>query len=201
MFACSSKRAFSSTMQTACLPRSAASISAGTSGESALVRYTVCLIASTSGVVDGLLDEALDRAGEGIVGVVDEDVTLAHRREDVGLRAVLAEQPGLRDRSVRRVAKLTEPRDADDVPEVAEVKWAGDGVDLALLDSQRVDELLAQPVAHLRRDLEPHDLAESAPAQLLLDRLDDVVGLVGDVVVGIAGDPEGGVIEDLHAGE
>ena len=49
MLARSSKRAFSSTMQTACLPRSAASISDGTSGESALVRYTVCLIASTWG--------------------------------------------------------------------------------------------------------------------------------------------------------
>ena len=36
-------------MQTACLPRSEARISAGTSGESSLVRYTVCLIASTSG--------------------------------------------------------------------------------------------------------------------------------------------------------
>ena len=36
-------------MQTACLPRSAARISAGTSGESSLVRYTVCLIASTFG--------------------------------------------------------------------------------------------------------------------------------------------------------
>ena len=36
-------------MHTACLPRSAASIRFGTSGESALVRYTVCLIASTSG--------------------------------------------------------------------------------------------------------------------------------------------------------
>ena len=49
MFACSSKRAFSSTMQTACLPRSEARISDGTRGESSLVRYTVCLIASTSG--------------------------------------------------------------------------------------------------------------------------------------------------------
>ena len=38
MFACSSKRAFSSTMQTACLPRSAARISDGTSGESSRVR-------------------------------------------------------------------------------------------------------------------------------------------------------------------
>ena len=36
-------------MQTACLPRSEARISDGTSGESSLVRYTVCLIASTSG--------------------------------------------------------------------------------------------------------------------------------------------------------
>ncbi len=49
MLASSSKRAFSSTMQTACLPRSEARISDGTSGESSLVRYTVCLIASTSG--------------------------------------------------------------------------------------------------------------------------------------------------------
>ena len=36
-------------MQTACLPRSVARMSAGTSGESSDVRYTVCLIASTSG--------------------------------------------------------------------------------------------------------------------------------------------------------
>ena len=45
----SSKRAWSSTRATACLPRSVASISAGTIGESSLVRYTVCLIASTLG--------------------------------------------------------------------------------------------------------------------------------------------------------
>ena len=49
MFWRSSKRAFSSTRQTACLPRSAARISDGTSSESSDVRYTVILIASTSG--------------------------------------------------------------------------------------------------------------------------------------------------------
>ena len=49
MFARSSKRALTSTTQTACLPRSTARIRAGTSGESSLVRYTVCLIASTFG--------------------------------------------------------------------------------------------------------------------------------------------------------
>ena len=36
-------------MQTACLPRSAALISDGTSAESSEVRYTVILIASTLG--------------------------------------------------------------------------------------------------------------------------------------------------------
>ena len=49
MFARSSKRALSSTRHTACLPRSVAVMSAGTSGDSSDVRYTVCLIASTSG--------------------------------------------------------------------------------------------------------------------------------------------------------
>ena len=47
----------------------------------------------------GLLDEALDRGGERVVGMMDEDVRFAGRREDVGLRAVLAEQPRLRDRA------------------------------------------------------------------------------------------------------
>ena len=45
----SSPRALISTRQTVCLPRSDASISAGTSGVSSLVRYTVDLIAITSG--------------------------------------------------------------------------------------------------------------------------------------------------------
>ena len=49
MFRRSSKRALSSTRQTACLPFSAASISDGTSAESSEVRYTVILIASTFG--------------------------------------------------------------------------------------------------------------------------------------------------------
>ena len=40
------------------------------------------------GVGDRLLDEALDRGRERVVGVVDEDVALAHRREHVGLLAL-----------------------------------------------------------------------------------------------------------------
>ena len=62
-------------------------------------------------------------------------------------------------------------------------------------------QLVAQALAHPGVDLEPHDLAEAAPAQLLLDRLQQVVGLVGDVVVGVAGDPEERVVEHLHPRE
>ena len=49
MFARSSPRALISTTTTTCLPASAASMSASTISESPLVRYKVCLIASTRG--------------------------------------------------------------------------------------------------------------------------------------------------------
>ena len=39
-------------------------------------------------------------------------------------------------------------------------------------------------------DLEPHDLAEAPAAQLGLDGLQQVVGLVGDLEVGVARDAE-----------
>ena len=65
-----------------------------------------------------------------------------------------------------------------------------DLVELAVLDLQRGRQLLAQPGAHRALDLEADHLAEAAAAKLLLDRLEEVVRLVGHVVVGVAGDPE-----------
>ena len=53
----------------------------------------------------------------------------------------------------------------------------------------------------LGADLEPHDLAEAPPAELVLDRLEQVVGLVGDLEVGVARDPEQVVADDLHPRE
>ena len=47
-------------------------------------------------------------------------------------------------------------------------------------------------------DLQPHRLAEAPPAQLGLDRLQEVVGLVGDLEVGVARDAEEAVADDLH---
>ena len=133
--------------------------------------------------------------------MVDEDVALADRGEDVDRLVVLALQPRLGDRRPGLVAQLGVAGDVGDVAEVAEVDQAVDVVDLALLEPQRVDQLLAQLRVHPGRDLEPHDLAEAAAADLVLDRLQEVVGLVGDVEVGVAGDPEVAVVDDLGAGE
>ena len=55
--------------------------------------------------------------------------------------------------------------------------------------------------AHRGADLDAHDLAEAAAAQLVLDRAHEVVGLVGDREVGVARDPEDRVVDDLHPGE
>ena len=45
------------------------------------------------------------------------------------------------------------------------------------------------------------DLAEAPAPELVLDRLEQVVGLVGDLEVGVARDPEQVVADDLHARE
>ena len=153
------------------------------------------------GVVGRLLDEALDRGRERVVGVVDEHVAGADDAEDVDVPVVLALQARLGHRRPRRVAQLAEARQLDDLPQVGEVEQPVDDVDLALLDLERLGELGAQVRAHLAVDLEAHDLAEAPPAQLGLDGPQQVVGLVGDVEVGVARDAEEAVVDDLHAGE
>ena len=59
--------------------------------------------------------------------------------------------------------------------------------------------MLAEPGIHSLFDLESHDLAESTPAQLVLDGLPHVVYLIGDVVVGIPRDSKQRLIENFHA--
>ena len=112
---------------------------------------------------------------------------------------VVALQPRLGDRRPRRVAQLAEAGQLDDLPEVGEVEQALDLVDLPLLDAQALRERLAQLVAHVGVDLEAHDLAEAAAAQLGLDGLEQVVGLVGDLEVGVARHAEDAAVDDLHA--
>ncbi len=134
--------------------------------------------------------------------MVDEDVALADRGEDVDRLLVLALQARLGDRGPGLVAQLRPAaRRVGHVAEVGEVDQPVDVVDLAVFEPQRVDQLGAQLRVHPGGDLEPHDLAEAAPAQLVLHRLQQVVGLVGDREVGVAGDPEVAVVDHLGAGE
>ena len=95
----------------------------------------------------------------------------------------------------------SKPGTLDDVPQVLEVEQAVDLVDVAVVELERAQQRLAQRLAHARADLEAHDLAEAAPAQLLLDGAQQVVGLVVDLEVGVARDAEDVVVDDLHARE
>ena len=112
-------------------PRSAT----GTSAESSEVRYTVILIASTSGSATACWTKRSTLRGERVVGVVDEQVAGAHRGEHVGAcrrRArssagwVTGVQGG--SRSSRRPVELVER------PQVVEVEQAVDVDHLRLLD-------------------------------------------------------------------
>ncbi len=58
------------------------------------------------GVGDRLLHEALDRRGEGLVGVVHEQVAFAHRAEHVGALALAAQQARVGDAADRLLAEL-----------------------------------------------------------------------------------------------
>src|SRR6185295_19721862 len=91
--------------------------------------------------------------------------------------------------------------DIGDRAEVGKVDQAVDVVHLPVLEPQRVDQLLAQLRVHAGGDLEAHDLAEAAAANLVLDRLQQVVRLVGDGEVGVAGDAEVAVVDHLGSGE
>ena len=89
-------------------------------------------------------------------------------------------------------------RRATDVGEVEEAR----GPDRRSADDA---EPLLEPREHRRRDrardLEADDGAEPALAQLALDRLEQVVGVVGDLGVAVAGETERDALDHLHLGE
>ena len=201
MFARSSKRALSSTRQTACLPRSTRADQRG--HERRVVARAVhgLLDGEDLGIGHGLLDEPLDRARERVVRVVDQDVALAHGGHHVRRLVLVGLEPRLGDRRPRLVAQVGEAVHARDAEQVLEVEQAVDLEQLALVDVQRAHERRAQLLAHPRPDLDADHLAKAAPAQLGLDGTQQVVGLVVDGEVGVAGDAEDVVVDDLHARE
>ena len=78
----------------------------------------------------------------------------------------------------------------------------GDLVHVRRLEPEPLLEQRTGVPGHRALDLEPHDLAEAALAELLLDGQQQVVRLVLlDRDVGVAGHPEQVVVADLHARE
>ena len=112
----------------------------------------------------------------------------------------MAQQPGVGDGAHRGEAQLGAGQTRD-LPEGAHVEQPVDGVDFVLGHAGRSEQLAAQGRGAVGAELDPHDLAEAPATQLVLDRLQQVGGVVGDLQVGVAGDAEGAVVHDLHAGE
>ena len=79
---------------------------------------------------------------------------------------------------------------------------AGNGVDLGLLHAELADQQRPDVRVDVVGDLQAHGRAEPAAQQFLLERLQQVLGVVlFDLDVLVAGDAEGVVLQDLHAGE
>ncbi len=152
------------------------------------------------GVVGGLGDEPLDRRGERLVRVVDEDVAGPDRGEDVG-RLVLVgrEQPRRRDRRPGHGLEVG-PIEIGDRTQPGQVEHPADLVAVGLAEPEAAQQQRPRRGRHRPLDLEPDGLAEPPSPELLLDRQQQVVRLVLlDREVGVAGDPEEVVLLDLHA--
>jgi hypothetical protein len=90
----------------------------------------------------------------------------------------MAQQPWVGDADDRLFAQLAMTGEPDDLPQRAHVEQPVDRVDLLVLHSQQARQLLAQLLGAARADLHAHYLAEAPAAQLVLDRLQQVGGVV-----------------------
>ncbi len=151
------------------------------------------------GVVGGARDE-LDDAVERLVRVLEQHVLLAEDGEDV---VDLAQRRhGVRhERLVAQVARSS--RVARCCIRSADVEHAAGRVDVLVgVELERLDELGQRSRRRVARDLEAHGVAALAAPQLLLDRLEQIVGLLlVDLDVEVARDAEDVEALDAHAGE
>ncbi len=106
------------------------------------------------------------------------------------------------DADHRRIAQLRKPRELDDLPERAHVEQS------RRRGRSPPPPSPARPTSSPRSgaeqrvaELDAHDLAEAPAAQLVLDGLQQVGGVVGDLEIGVAGDAEDVVVDDLHPRE
>ena len=143
--------------------------------------------------------EALDRAREGVVGMVHEQVAAADHPEEVdlarvarGLEARVGLRPPLRLLQRRQIQR-------GELKEVARRERRPHLVDVGRPDHELVGEQQAHPLGHLRHDLEPHHRGEAPGPQLLLHRLEQILGLLLVLLdVGRPRHPERIRLEELH---
>ena len=154
------------------------------------------------GVLGGLLDEALDRGAKRLVRVVQQDVAVPYRGKDVGLVVRIGRGQARRHDGLPGNRLQVGDVEVGDGRQRRQVEHARHLVGIGRLDTQPAHQQAARLRWNRALDLEPDDLAEAAPAQLLLDRHQQVGRLVlFDREVGVARDPEEVVLDDLHAGE
>ena len=148
-----------------------------------------------------LLDERLDRRGERVVGMVDDDIGVTEHRKDVDVGLARGRQPGL-GHGEPWIGLQVGPVELVHRPQAAEVERPVDRVHVVLADLELAHEELAHLGGHVGGYLEPHGAPAPPRPQLELHRGEQVVGLlVPQRGVGVTSDPEREVGFDLHAGE
>ena len=199
MFRRSSKRALSSTRQTDCLPSSAHSMSDETSAESSLVRYTVVLIAIVSGSSAAASANASKLARNESYGWwTNRSPRLISSKMRCGVFA-RAQRGGII--GAHGSSFSSGRSSATSCQRSAWSRRPSTRVDVVRPHAEPGDEPLAQRPGRRGRHLEADGVAEAAAAELRLDRLEQVVGVVRELEVGVAGDAEQRPLGDLHPGE
>ena len=157
-------------------------------------------MASDLGIFRRLLDELDDRA-ERLVGMMDQDVVVADRREDVLALGERGGHLGLEGRFL----EIAKPLDLAERQEGGQVDRAGNLVDVALLELERRGrEKLGQEIfVGAIRDLQPNGRPPLALAKGLFDRREqaalDLVFL--DRQIAVAGDAKRHVLGRAIAAE
>ena len=82
------------------------------------------------------------------------------------------------DPGERLLAQLGVPGQAHDLPQRAHVEQSLDRIDLFVLHAEQALQLLAQLLGAAGADLDAHHLAEAPAAELVLDGLQQVGGVV-----------------------
>ena len=151
-------------------------------------------------VVGRLLDQPLDARREALVRVVDEDVARLDGREHVGRLVVIGRQEPRRDDRAQRLDLEIRPVEVDELPQARQVEHPADLVRLVLGEAEAAPQDLARRGRHRPLDLHADRIAEPSPAQLLLDRQEEVVGvLLLEREVRVPGHAEEVALDDLEA--